>query len=276
MSIPNGNQQSQNVNHIGDGAAQSAELAEISGPSPSSRPEKTTEEGSATHRRWRMPPKVPAVTPSRRHKRDVERRFQQADEAAGHQWKADSDEVYDYMAVCESAAEKLFLIDLVEEAGTHLEHVSTAWARPDGWYITISSPFHVQRKLGCAPWFRVYPQRPILMPDGLMDKRGTRPAPAGGLYSRVDFLAVVHVETPAENGKEASRQPVVIEIDGKGSHSGEQKTRRDYTRNHRFQRIGVPPYRYLASDVNDSGYDTGQKVLSDLWAQARQLTEQIE
>jgi hypothetical protein len=180
------------------------------------------------------------------------------------------------MAGCESPAEKLFLIDFLREAGRCLEDVSMAWSRVDGWYITISAPFHFQQELGYVSWFRVYPQRPILMPESLIDQRGTRRSADGSLYCRVDFLAVLHVEaTPAGDDEGPSKQPLVIEIDGKGNHSSGQDIRRDYTRNHKSQRIGVPMYRYLASDVNDSQYDTGAKVLSDVWAQARRKVGQI-
>jgi hypothetical protein len=260
MSTIKAHDDSENVKYSGDGVPSDVELCSTS---------RSTRED-----RWRMPPGATSVDPSGRHKWEIKRKFDRVKESNG-QWGADPDEVLKFMAACESPAEKLFVIELLKEAETQIQHVSTAWSRADGWHITISTPFHVQRRHGCASWFRVYPQRPIQLSDNIFDRRDVCQSPDGDLYCRVDFLAVIHVETPTVDTSAKSPRPVVIEIDGKGNHSGRQKIRRDYTRNHKFQKIGVPVYRYLASDVNDSGYDTGAKVLSDLWAEAGREIEQM-
>ena len=269
MSTSNGNQQRANVKSnaqsAGDGAPEDVELSAISKLAGRDPADQATTSESTVHRRWRMPSKVPSVEPSRRHKWEIERRFEQVEETAGQNWGADPDEVYNFMAACGSPAEKRFLLELTEEAGARLERASTAWSRVDGWYLTISAPFHVQRKHGCAVWFRLYPQRPILMPDDLFDRRDARRTPDADPYCRVDFLAVLHIESPVdEKGGDACPWPVVIEIDGKGNHSGGQEIRRDYRRNHKFRKIRVQPYRYTARDVMSSEYDIGMKVLSDM------------
>lgn len=282
MTTPNRHEQFENVKSRGDGAPSNEEL---SSSSPGVLPGEDSTAGTSSdtgalpeaEERWRMPSGTTSVDPHGRHKLEIERQFDRANEATGERWKPDAGELHDFMAACQSPAEKLFLIDLMEVAGGRLENVSTAWSRVDGWYLTISAPFHIQRELGCAPWFRVYPQRPILMPDDLLDLRDTRRSRDDDLYCRVDFLAVLHVEAPSVEESECpSPQPVVVEIDGKGNHSSGQDIRRDYTRNHKFQGIGVPVYRYPASDVNDSQYDTGAKVLSDMWVQAHRIVDQFD
>lgn len=289
MTTSNRHEQFENVKSRGDGAPADEEL---SSSSPSKAPDQGSTAGippadapsngtppdtsapSEAEERWRMPSGTSSVDPCGYHKLEIERQFNRANEAVGERWKPDADQLHDYMAACQSPAEKLFLTDLLEKAGTLLENVSTDCSRVDGWYLTISAPFHVRRKLGCDPCFRVYPQRPILMPNDLRDLRDTRRSRDDSPYCRVDFLAVIHESPNTERG--GSPRPMVVEIDGKGNHSSGQDIRKDYTRGQKFQRMGVPVCRYLASDVNDSRYDTGARLFSNVWAEARKMVDRIE
>lgn len=281
MSTSKGHNDTPNVKYRGDGLPQEADLSTSSrnsstsartrptAPPPSSQvsephPEqgggrgtRTSHRRGATHSgsRWRMPSKARPVTPKPFKDSRIRREFEAVKERMEDRWNADADKVDRFIRACQSPIERQFVIDLVEEAGGRLERAHTAAERPDGWSLTISSPFRLQRRLHTSPWLEVYPQRPILTPES--DEKA---------YRQVDFFFEVCCdEAPAGiNGRSCLRR-FFVETEGEKYHSNPRERGRDHDRARKLRRIGVEPIRFTGSQVNSSEHHTAEEALRFAW-----------
>lgn len=202
-----------------------------------------------------MPTGVSPATPSSCPDRMIHRKFEAIKEEMGDIWRADPDDVSEFMKACQSPIETLFVIDLVDEAGDRLERASTVANRTDEWSLTISSPFELQKDLHTAPWLEVYPQRPILTPED--DEKS---------YRVVDFLLEICCdEAPAgKNGRSCVKR-FFVETEGHDYHSSSTQRGRDHDRARQLRRIGLEPIRFTGSQVNSSDYHTAEEALEFVW-----------
>jgi hypothetical protein len=202
-----------------------------------------------------MPDGVSSVTPSPCRDRMIHRKLEAIKEEMGDRWRADPDDVFTFTTACQSPIEKLFIIDLVDEAGERLERASTVAERPDEWSLTISSPFNIQRRLHTAPWLEVYPQRPILTPED--DEKS---------YRVVDFLLELCCdEAPVGVNNRSCVQRFFVETEGHDYHSGSKQRGRDHDRVHQLMRLGLDPIRFTGSQVNSSRHCTAAEALDLMW-----------
>ncbi len=281
MSTSKGHNDATDVKYRGDGLPQEADLSTSSRNSSTSARTRTTststrtrptpspqQKGGRTRRtsrkreptahsesRWRMPDKSRSVTPKPFKDRKIRREFEAVKEKMRDRWNADPGKVATFITACQSPIERQFVIDLVEEAGGRLERACTAAERPDGWSLTISSPFRLQRRLHTSPWLEVYPQRPILTPES--DEKA---------YRQVDFFFEVCCdEAPAGiNGRSCLRR-FFVETEGEKYHSNPRERGRDHDRARKLRRIGVEPIRFTGSQVNSSEHHTAAEALRFAW-----------
>jgi hypothetical protein len=185
----------------------------------------------------------------------IHRRLEAVKEEMGDRWRADPEDVSDFISACQSPIERRFVIDLVDEAGDRLERASTVGKRPDEWFLTISSPFRIQRRLHTSPWLEVYPQRPILTPRD--DEKS---------YRRVDFLFEVCCdEAPAGMQDRSCVRRFFVETEGKEYHGDPKQRGRDHDRARQLMRLGLDPIRFTGEQVNSSDYYTAAEALDLVW-----------
>lgn len=247
------------VKHGGDSLPRKADLETSTSRSDTSattsgtstRTRSTTRSGS----RWKMPNKSKPVTPKPFKDRGIRRRFETVREQMADTWNATPDDVATFITACQSPIERQFVTELVEEAGGRLERACTAAKRPDGWYLTISSPFRLQRRLHTSPWLKVYPQRPILTP--MSDEKR---------YRQVDFFFEVCCdESPAGLNDPSCLQRFCVETEGENYHSGPRQRGRDHDRARQLRRVEVESIRFTGSQVNNDDYLTAAKALRFAW-----------
>jgi hypothetical protein len=202
-----------------------------------------------------MPNGVDAVTPSSCPDRRIHHKFKAVRERVEDRWRTDPDDVSTFVTACESPIERLFVIDLVEEAAGRLERASTVAARPDEWFLTVSSPFSLQKRLHTSPWLRIFPQRPILTPED-DDK----------WYRQVDFLLELWCdESPAgKNGQKCIKR-FFVETEGHDFHCNSEQRGRDHDRVRQLMRLGLDPIRFTGSQVNSSSHSTAAEALELAW-----------
>ncbi|ABC46380.1 hypothetical protein SRU_p0021 (plasmid) [Salinibacter ruber DSM 13855] len=214
--------------------------------------------------------------------RRVDRAFQEARSRYGDTWNANSEDLSDFLRATDpkSPPERLFLIQLFREAGAQLETASTVAANQSDWFLILTSPPDMRKKLEgwhTEIWLKIHAQKQVIL-AGQPKLDGRRCYP--------DFLVKVQVNEAKSCRHISSRRPtktalkIAVEVDGESFHyDSRRQIEDDVDRHNQLASRGLPSLRCNAWEVNnsercDGTLDVGAKALKRLWTLAgREVTE---
>jgi len=228
----------------------------------------------APHSRDGAGPPRPPVTGG--VERRVDRAFQEARSRYGDTWNANSEDLSDFLRATDpkSPPERLFLIQLFRAAGEQLETASTVAANRSDWYLILSSPPEIRKKLEgwhTEIWLEVHAQEQVIL-AGQPNLDGRRCYP--------DFLVKVQVNEAKSCRHISSRRPtktalkIAVEVDGESFHyDNRSQIEDDVDRHNQFACRGLKSLRCNAWKVNESENcgdrpDVGEIALDSLWTMA--------